>query len=392
MNWTSEREIKAQLQRRWDKGELLASLLDDAPLFPLRMALKVPTSSELASQFGAVQDWISALQQSRYVRLEMREISHRIIGNNTLPQAVWLADLAAALALLGKTREAARFQLLLSKIPVDLRAALLPWLRKRSLKLLELGDDWPRLLAVVQWLQAHPRPSIYLRQIDLPGVHSKLIEAHRGVLIELLDLALPSSAIDDAARGVAGFCQRYGFLDKPLRVRFRWANSGLGGEDVTLTQADFARLNPAVERVLMTENEVNFLSLPLPARSMVIFGAGYGFEMLAGAAWLHGKPIYYWGDLDTHGFAILDQLRAAFPQVQSLLMDEATLLAHQNLWGSEATPVLRDLPRLNTAEAAVYQRLCTSHYGDVAAKIRLEQERIGFAWLADYLAALDSRG
>ena len=63
-------------------------------------------------------------------------------------------------------------------------------------------------------------------------------------------------------------------------MRFRWASSGLGGEDVTLTQRDFAQLNPAVERVLITENEINFLSLPLPARSMVIFGAGYGFERI----------------------------------------------------------------------------------------------------------------
>ena len=38
----------------------------------------------------------------------------------------------------------------------------------------------------------NPRPNIYLRQVDLPGLHTKFIEAHRGVLAELLDLALPS--------------------------------------------------------------------------------------------------------------------------------------------------------------------------------------------------------
>ncbi|WP_297572441.1 DUF3322 domain-containing protein [uncultured Deefgea sp.] len=389
MSWTSEKEIKAQLQKRWDKGELLASLLGDAPLFPLRIALKGPSSSELANQFGAVQDWIIALQQSRHFRLEMREIAHRIIGNNVLPQAVWLDDFAAALALIGKTREATRYQALLAQMPAHLSVVLLPWLQKRSLKLLDLGADWSLLLAVVQWLQAHPRPGIYLRQIDLPGVHSKLIEAHRGVLLELLDLVLPSTDINDAARGVSGFCQRYGFLDKPLRVRFRWADSGLGGTDVTLTQADFAQLNAAVERVLITENEINFLSLPLPARSMVIFGAGYGFDMLAGADWLHDQPIHYWGDIDTHGFAILDQLRAVFPLAQSLLMDQATLLAHQALWGVESTPVLRELPRLNPAETAVYQHLCASHQsGALVKQIRLEQERVGFAWVTDYLTLL----
>lgn len=71
------------------------------------------------------------------------------------------------------------------------RPVLLPWLEKRPLRALELSAEWPRLLDVVAWLVEHPRPGIYLRQVDLPGVHSKFIEAHRSVLTELLDLALP---------------------------------------------------------------------------------------------------------------------------------------------------------------------------------------------------------
>jgi len=98
---------------------------------------------------------------------------------------------------------------------------LIAWLAKRPLRALELAADWPRLLAIVAWLLKHPLPMIYLRQIDLPGVHTKFIEGHRGVLAELLDLVLPEKAVDAAHKGIGGFCRRYGFLDKPLRVRFR---------------------------------------------------------------------------------------------------------------------------------------------------------------------------
>lgn len=42
-----------------------------------------------------------------------------------------------------------------------------------------------------------------------------------------------------------------------------------------------------------------------------------------------------WGDIDTHGFAILDRLRRHFPQVRSMLMDRATLLAHEGQWVTE---------------------------------------------------------
>ena len=129
---------------------------------------------------------------------------------------------------------------------------------------------------------------MYLRQVDIPGVHSKFIEAHRGVLAELLDLALPPEAIDPTASGVSQFARRYGFRDKPLRIRFRVLDpehrtllpGGLA-QDITLDAESFARLDPNVARVFITENEINFLAFPQVKDSLVIFGAGYGFEMLA---------------------------------------------------------------------------------------------------------------
>ncbi|RFC34733.1 MAG: hypothetical protein (DUF3322) [Candidatus Nitrotoga sp. LAW] len=88
------------------------------------------------------------------------------------------------------------------------------------MRALELANDWSRLLGVVAWMQAHPRPDVYLRQVDIPGVHSKFIEAHRSVLTELFDRVLDPEMIDTAS-GVSGFASRYGFRDKPLRIRFR---------------------------------------------------------------------------------------------------------------------------------------------------------------------------
>jgi hypothetical protein len=89
-----------------------------------------------------------------------------------------------ALALIGKRREAERFRSLLAQTRQRF-PALLPWLARRPLRALELAEDWGRLLDIVTWLQAHPRPGIYLRQVDLPGIHSKFIERHKGVLAEL---------------------------------------------------------------------------------------------------------------------------------------------------------------------------------------------------------------
>lgn len=401
MNWTRSADLRAQVQKLWDKGELLAELVPaqspDAPAttFPRRLRLVGPSSTELAERFDEVRAWMAALRQSaaadtRGYRLVLREFRHRVLGNNAVPEEVWLDSLEDALVVLGKQRDAKRFAGLVQSTRAQ-QPALLPWLAKRPLGALALADAWARLLQVVAWVQAHPRPNIYLRQVDLAGVDSKFIEANRGVLIELLDLALPPAAIDSTAGGVSQFCRRYGFKDKPLRIRFRLLDSStprllsVCDADISLTQADFERLDPPVRHVFITENEVNFLAFPPLADSMVIFGAGYGFEALAGAQWLHRRKLYYWGDIDTHGFAILDQLRAHFPHVDSFLMDRDTLMAHTTHWGHEPQPTLRELPRLTTDEAALFDDLRGNRLGQA---VRLEQERVAFGALGQALASL----
>ena len=95
--------------------------------------------------------------------------------------------------------------------------------------------------------------------------------------------------------------------------------------DVTLDAESFADLDIPVRRVFITENETNFLAFPPACEAIVIFGAGYGWDALATAHWLARCGIHYWGDIDTHGFAILDQLRARFEHVESFLMDRDNL-------------------------------------------------------------------
>ena len=356
--------------RLWDKGLLLAGIARGEQLFPKRLMLKGPTRSEMAERFDEVRRWIGSLERgAEHYRVVRYTIDHRILGTNVVPAEIWIDSLDQALALIDQVLAAERFCAVVS-LTLDRLPELVPWLVKRPLRALELAEDWPRLLGIVAWLRAHPRPGIYLRQVDLAGVHSKFVEAHRAVLSELLDLALPAAAVDFSACGVAGFCRRYGFREKPVRLRFRLLDAELAlfgadtDQDIAVTAETFARLNLPVQRVFITENEINFLAFPAVADSMVIFGSGYGFEMLAGAAWLHGCRLYYWGDLDTHGFAILDQLRAVFPDVTSFLMDRETLLVHRPLWGEEPQPEIRELPRLNAKERIVYDDLRLNRFGN----------------------------
>jgi hypothetical protein len=397
-DWSLPADLRAQVQRRWDKGELLAERVAPTQLFPLRLTLRVPSSSDLSERFDAVRRWVADLQQGSRAgyRLVLREVRHRVTGQNSLPAEAWVDTLDDALQVIGKAREARVFQSVLAATR-ERQPALLPWLQRQPLRALSLAEVWPQLLDLVAWLQAHPRPGVYLRQVDLPGIHSKFIEAQRGVLAELFDLALPPDAIDATAGGAAQFARRYGFRDKPLRVRLRFLDpqhaAWVSGTDAdyTLSQQAFARLDPpAVRRVFVTENEINFLAFPPVADGLVVFGAGYGFDAMSQAGWLHRRALHYWGDIDTHGFAILDQLRAHFPQARALLMDHDTLLAHEAQWVDEPQPTQRDLPHLDDAERRLYDDLRWRRLRD--APVRLEQERIGFGRVEQVLAALSCGG
>ncbi|MFT4432138.1 Wadjet anti-phage system protein JetD domain-containing protein [Caballeronia sp. 15715] len=391
MSWTTPADLRKQVMRLWERGELLGSVARGETLFPKRLTLKGPSSAEIAEQFEGIRQWIIELRSMTHCRVEMREFRHRVFGANALPDAVWLDSLEHATAFIGKQREAARFAALLD-ITHTREPRLVAWLAERPLRALELADVWSRLLDICSWFQAHPRPDVYLRQVDIPDVHTKFIEARRGVLAELLDRVLSPEFIDSSRSGVNQFASRFGLRDKPLRIRFRILDADKAlfrtthvTQDITLDAASFIELNPDVGRVFITENEINFLAFPPVKDSMVIFGAGYGFEMLNHARWLASRRIHYWGDIDTHGFAILDQLRRRFEHVESFLMDRETLLAFTSLWDHEEQQTLRDLPRLNEQEQTLFNDLRDNR---LRKNLRLEQERIGFAWVETALAAL----
>jgi hypothetical protein len=379
-HWTIAQDLKAQLSRLWERGELLRTQLDSGSVFPLRLSLKGPTSTELPERFEAVRAWIANLTAAARIRIEWREFTHRILGPQRLPQTAWVDNLDDALAIIGKRGEAARFADLLSRTQLR-QPNLIPWLRKRPLQALELAVDWDRLLAVVEWLVRHPRPGIYLRQVDIPDIHSKFIERHRSLLAEWLDLSLPAQAIDTDRIGIDQFAARYGFLNKPIRIRFRLLDPqltvlpGLILPDITLDAGSFAKLTASIRQVYITENETNFLAFPNAPQSIVIFGGGYGWDALSKAHWLRNCSLHYWGDIDTHGFAILDSLRSRLPHVHSFLMDRATLMAHETLWGEEHDQTINDLPTLTPTEAALYDELRDNR---IRKNLRLEQERIGF--------------
>lgn len=135
---------------------------------------------------------------------------------------------------------------------------------------------------------------------------------------------------------------------------------------------------------MVVENEVTYLSVDVPDGGVVIWGKGFEVDRVGRLAWLAGVVITYWGDLGTHGFAILDRLRAWLSQTHSVPMDRENLLAHRERWVIEERPARSALPRLSADEAELYGNLVSDVLG---VKVRLEQERIDWGWAQARLSA-----
>jgi hypothetical protein len=400
MTWTTSKDIKKKMLRFWESGRWPTATLKQEMLFPYTLALTHPNAAELSQQFELAREWIRELEEgSKLARgfgydLVVTEINHRQIGKNQFPTSVVFADESEALAFIGKAQEAETLHRLAAlteeKIP-----GLLSWVAAKPMRLMEQAEKWERVLNVLLWMRAHPRPNIYLRQMDIAGVDTKFMESCKGLLSELL---LSLAWFQGPGEGVASipgnsfvsnsFEDKFGFLPKPALIRFRILDARLhllGLSDISAPVSEVARLSLPIRRVFITENDINGLAFPAMDHSLVIFGLGYGVDMLSAIPWLHPLEIFYWGDIDTHGFVILDRLRSIFPHSQSLFMDRETLLQHRDFWGEEKSPAKVALSRLTLAENAVYEDLKSDK---IRPGLRLEQERISFGWVQHYLKSV----
>jgi hypothetical protein len=371
--WSTPADIAARLRRRWDDGSLLRSLAAGEPFPVLDVALRGPSPTQIGADLDAARRWVAALEDgSRHGRrydLQHASIGGREVGRNIVPARARVTSWDQACALLGVASEVATYRAMLATA-VELPAAL-DWASTQPLRALAVAPEWERMLAACRWLQDSRGSGRYLREITAPGVDTKFVERHRAVLAAMLGVS----------RTGPGFAEALGLRGKPDLVRARFAPGVLGLpsqlSEGTFRVTELATLPGSVTSALVVENEITWLSVDVPDGGIVLWGRGFEVARLGTLPWLTSAPITYWGDLDTHGFAILDQLRAWLPQTRSILMDRQTLLAHRDRWVIDPTPTSARLTRLIEEEADLYADLVTDRLGE---RVRLEQERIDWAW------------
>ena len=369
-------EIVKKAERKY--RAVLRAYLNNDDLFPMEFPVG-RLSKNLVERRRQIDDLRqrSGETTGQGYTLEWQTVNRRDLGKQTTPRRIIIETLDDYLAVVRKRTEYQQFvsdvERIRSRFPV-----LEDWMYTNPQAIIDFSDHWDDLLLVCDYFVKHPRPNLYIRELPI-SVHTKFIEQHSRILRDLLDTMLPAEAITLDA---TDFSQRFGLKSPPSTIRVRLLEEqldwqyGLRLDDLTLPVNQLAHLlkeHIQPKTVIIAENLMNFLTLPLHPSSIGVFGSGFRVQLLADVTWLHQCRVIYWGDIDAHGFQILSDLRGVFPHVLSVMMDQQTLDNHTQYVVEGNRVRVNRFDGLNQTEAIVAQHVLEHN-------LRLEQEHISQAY------------
>lgn len=367
---TAEARIRADKKYQQNFGRWAAAAArlssDEVPARALDMPLHPPSEAQALAHGRAAVDWVASWKDVPGTVWGSRQWAS--LGRQSVPERLVLNTPADVARFCGRESHWNRITLRLSALidlPLPGNAPAFAAAAARSAGgMAELpAADFDRLLGVLDWLRSNPDSGLYIRQLPIRGVDGKWVGAHRGLVERLHAAATGASSLGLAA---APELIRIRFLDPDL------APGGLG--DLAAPAASLAALEISPRTVFVFENLESVVAMPAVPGAVVIHGSGYAVDRIARIPWAGKAHIVYWGDLDSHGFAILNRIRATGLPISTVLMELATLERFEDLCVTEAKPATGTFSHLQPAELDMMALLAARGH------LRLEQERVEWGY------------
>lgn len=364
--------VAARLARTWH-----TEVADVERSWPHTFPLGTVTRTELEAQFPALQQQALAWQEwTERNQLDLTWASRRVHRSaQPMPTHVTVADIDTATAVAGGDwparlrRGRQRARRLHHTFPTGPAARILRETDKYT------PTDFDLLIAAACWFRNNNAAGLTPRQVPIPGLHAKWLNTSRHLIAALAerdDLGLlPEhpprihfTYLDPAHRAAGG----------------RWHDSATVGD--TMTPAYQPHL------IVISENKDTAIHFPALPNAISVEGDGFGAAAVASIPWLAAAPhLIYWGDMDAHGFEIVDNFRREGLPIRTILMDQTTYERYEKYGSStdaQGRPLKhvarKPLLHLTAIERTLYEHLTDPNW---TRYLRIEQERIPLQIAAD---------
>lgn len=371
----TEQELKQKALSRLPS--VINKILLGQDPFPLQIPYKRPSRTGDPTEILKLKRFLKG--QSKPVvgfgpTIHFEDTSTRRFGNGLVPGTITFDSLDDLTRYLGKKVEIERIianaHVILSEFP-----AISGWVGSKT-ELLSTRDamTWKSIVAVINYFVSNPKPWIYPRELPL-NLHSKFLEEHYRIVINMLVQISPAAL----NASYSTWQDRLGLRSSSDMIEGRFLDPDLAGDLPAHMQTTTHEWNKCIRNspriALITENRTCLLTLPQIQGCLSLLGKGYAVTKLADLEKLHTSKVYYWGDVDQHGFEILASLRSKVSSVQSILMDEETfsecaaLVSKENVRSTLSSDFIK--AHLTEPEQRLWQKCAEFHY-------RLEQELIPY--------------
>lgn len=364
------KEIQEQCLKLWK--EVLLSAIDSVDYFPMEInRIGRVSSKDILNKLSEYKQSIELLKNNSK---EYKKFSYKLIlterqfdkiGKQPVPEKIIIESIEDYLRVTGKEKEYQTFlknhSIIQKELPI-----LYEWIKANLAGLID-HDTWLDTLKVCKYFLETPKPNLYIRQLPIK-IDTKYIIENKSLITTLLNFLIPH----DINKAEKDFEKRFNLLSKEQLIRIRFLDESKSPlqniTDISFTERELKHYNFTVGNVLIAENLMNFLTLPYLKNTIAIWsGGGFNVSYLKNIEWLKDKQFYYWGDIDSQGFQILNQCRNYFSNTVAVMMDENTLNSFESGEGKLATN--QNLQQLTECELKLYNYLRENN-------IRLEQEKI----------------
>lgn len=358
---TTTDEAKRLARSRWDQA-LRAWLLRGTPRLQVQIRGGGAAEKEILPDLARYRDWLRSWEAEPNVI--WRTVRKGGLGEVRVPTEVLPPDLESFATWAGLHPELDRIRSRLDRL--DLfgcdRALLVP-VRADLIEMTE--EEFGHLLRLIDWRRGTTEV-VPPRNIPLNGTDTKWVE-NRIALIEPVLTSCGLTREGETRHERCGF-----FREGKTQLALRFAPGDFPVLDFTCDPESLVTWPPSVHTLIVLENLTTFRDVTPRPGYAIGWGSGHAAEASLPALPVADRiRILYWGDCDSHGYAILNGVRADLPHVRSVGMGLGTVVAHEDALVPEppSARLFGEMTRLTMEERRGRDLLLTR-------ELRLEQERV----------------